>query len=219
MKDLTGKMFNGIYTVAFSHRDNQKRSFWIFRCYCGKNFISQGYKVTSGHTKSCGCMNSTKEFGYNEKIKNKIINNVTLTNNECWEWNKSLRLGYAQIIAFGQSWFGHRLSYKIFKGDFPNDLFVCHRCDNKKCINPEHLFLGTPKDNVIDMMNKGRQNHAKGTNAGRAKLCDSKVLEARRLYKYENIGYSKLARRYGVTSRTIYSAVNGKTWKHLKESE
>lgn len=77
--------------------------------------------------------------------------------NSCWEWIASLtKYGYGSFgIGKNRVLLAHRVSYKIYKGD-PSDLLVCHACDNPKCVNPEHLFLGTHKDNTTDSVNKGR---------------------------------------------------------------
>lgn len=76
---------------------------------------------------------------------------------DCWEWtgNKNM-LGYGMIWYDGKNIRAHRVSYLIFNGDLSDNLFVCHKCDNPSCVNPSHLFLGTSKDNMRDMIKKGR---------------------------------------------------------------
>jgi len=215
-RDITGQTFNGLTAIKHSHKDNGGRSHWIFRCHCGKHFTTQGYKVTSGHTKSCGCVNSVNRPGYAEEIRQKILDNVEIDANECWNWTKSLKsTGYAQIVAYGKGGHGHRVSYKVFRGDFDETLFVCHKCDNRRCMNPDHLFLGTAKDNHLDMMTKGRNRPVTHEKHHRAKLTKDDVMEARKIYFSGEHGCSVLAKRYGVTSRTIWCAINGITWKNI----
>jgi hypothetical protein len=82
-------------------------------------------------------------------------------NTGCWLWTRSLRpgCGYGQLKEGGRMRFAHRVAYELFVGPIGHGLYVCHRCDVKVCVNPDHLFLGTPKDNAQDMIRKGRQHY------------------------------------------------------------
>jgi hypothetical protein len=101
------------------------------------------------------CMND-------ENLKNLLLSKITIhPETDCWEWHAPDKFdGYGKLYIKpfrGQK--AHRLSYKVFKEDIPSKMFVCHKCDNRKCINPDHLFLGEAKDNIADMDSKHRRYH------------------------------------------------------------
>ena len=77
---------------------------------------------------------------------------------DCWNWTGATANGYG-VLNFGGQVRAHRLAYETFVGPIPDGLLVCHRCDNPRCVNPGHLFVGTNSDNTRDMVSKGRQRN------------------------------------------------------------
>lgn len=91
----------------------------------------------------------------------------------------------------------NRASYQVFCGEIPNGILVCHTCDNRRCINPEHLFLGTPNDNSIDMVSKGRDKFDINR-----KLTNEQILKIRELY-FKDISQQEIARLFNVSQATV----------------
>lgn len=88
---------------------------------------------------------------------------------DCLVYPPTKRDGYGRIRVDGKSWLAHRFSWVLANGPIPEGMYVCHRCDNPPCINPEHLFLGTQTDNMRDMAAKGRWNSWAGGDWNRRK--------------------------------------------------
>lgn len=138
--------------------------------------------------------------------------NIT-SDNGCWEWkNYRDNFGYGTIWWKGKPRLAHRVAYEISNGDIDNNLLVCHRCDNPKCCNPDHLFLGTNKDNVIDRNKKGRQARPKGESNSQSKLTWEIAGEIRRRYQSGGVSQRSLASEYGVNQSQVYRIVNNLRW-------
>jgi len=148
----------------------------------------------------------------------------------CWMWKGAKEKGYGIIrnqFPLKSNTSAHRLSYEIHKGLIPEGLFVCHKCDNPECSNPDHLFVGTHQENMEDMKIKGRANDGKntpyytnpestrGSKNPLAKLNESQVLEIRRRYIPRVLTMDQLAEEYGVSRGAILSVVHRKNWAHL----
>lgn len=137
----------------------------------------------------------------------------------CWNWTgpvfdkgygifKCRALGFRQMAASRASWIIHR-------GPIGPDDFVCHKCDNRLCINPDHLFIDSHQGNMADCARKGRIN--RGEDRPQAKLTEAAVREARRLRQSEGLGWDALAALYDVNRTCIRLAVLGRTWAHVDE--
>ena len=135
----------------------------------------------------------------------------------CWEWTASkVKGGYGQIRVSEQMQYSHRVAYQLYVGEIPAGMCVCHHCDNKGCVNPAHLFLGTQAENMLDCKNKGRGVHPdnSGEKNGRAKLTEAQVVEIRVRYS-EGDTQSNLAKEFGVTQTAISHIVCGRNWPKL----
>ena len=132
----------------------------------------------------------------------------------CWEWAKSTVRGYGSFGAGGVTVYCHKLSWCLHHGPVPDGLCVLHRCDNRKCVNPEHLFLGTREDNIRDMIAKDRSINLSGSSHGMSKLTEDQVRYIKtKLLSQQSL--SSLSREFGVSVQTIYAIHHGKTWKHV----
>ena len=134
----------------------------------------------------------------------------------CWNWLANKCNGYGQLSR-GRKMppiSAHRVSWIIYRGPIPEGMWVLHQCDNRACVNPDHLFLGTAQDNTNDMMKKGRDGHGccYGETAYNHKLTEDVVLQIR-----SSVGVKQrdLAKRFGVCQRVIFDIIHRKIWRHI----
>lgn len=130
----------------------------------------------------------------------------------CWEWTGACNTaGYGLLRVDQRSRGAHRYSYELHVGPIPAGLIVCHRCDNRRCVNPAHLFVGTYQDNMDDMKAKGRGVITRP----RAKLTDDQVREIRRAFARGDASQRQLARVYGVNQMAVSRLVRRETYGHV----
>lgn len=138
---------------------------------------------------------------------------------ECWEWTAS-----CSSDGYGQMWRGkdikghlssHRFSWELHNGRIENGFFVLHKCDNKLCVNPNHLFLGTQLDNIRDMDMKGRRVSAQpyGENSGTCKFTDEKIRQIREKYSTGQYLVRELSDEFGVSTSHVSAIVHNKIRK------
>lgn len=139
----------------------------------------------------------------------------------CWNWTGCIQSnGYARVRANGKSMGAHRASYMSFVGPIPEGHDVCHKCDNRSCVNPDHLFTGTRLDNMKDCVSKGRQAKGdalpdlRGENTHLSKLKEKAVLEIRRLGK-AGINTKELSAQFSVSVDNIRRILRRNTWRHI----
>lgn len=164
-----------------------------------------------------------------EKLVSRFIRKVSQPahGGACWQWVGSLnRNGYGQIRISGRTIKAHRASWVIHFGEIPGALHVLHRCDNRCCVNPDHLFLGTNDDNIADRMSKGRSRALRGPEHPFAKRPElrprgerhgrSTITEGVAVKILSATGTRKqIADAFGVTVVVVNNIKRRKTWKHI----
>jgi hypothetical protein len=134
-------------------------------------------------------------------------------NSGCWLWTGTLfSSGYGRVKRGGKHYRAHRDSFAVYKGPIPSGMLVCHTCDTRSCVNPEHLFLGTPRDNMLDMARKGRGRFPEsvGEANGRAKLTAADVSAIRA----DSRSHRVIAAEFGVCKTQITTIKAGKGWRN-----
>ena len=149
----------------------------------------------------------------------KLLSLVAVQDNGCWmflgPWNSH---GYGHLSYDGHIYRAHRASWELHNGPIPEGHCVLHRCDNRYCVNPEHLFLGTLKDNADDMRSKERDTYGEnfGENNGQAKLTEAEVRQIKQLLLQSQHTQYEIGSMFGVTREAIKMIKLGKTWRHLQ---
>lgn len=224
--DLTGLVI-GSFTVL-SEVDKpqgatQTGAYWLVRCECGEERIKAGSALRSIRSRggSCGCKKrlasskTMKEMMLKKHgtIKDRFLSRFTaLGDDDCWEWNAQKdKDGYGILPTNGAPIRAHRFSIKHFNGIDPTGFVVCHSCDNPSCVNPSHLFIGKPVDNVNDMLHKGRDMMV-GSRNNKAKLTELDVINIRSM---SSSGAKNIAIDYGVSKSTITRILSKKSWRHV----
>lgn len=134
---------------------------------------------------------------------------------KCWNFLAAFtRDGYGQLGIDGSMRRAHRISWILKHGKIPKGKYVLHTCDNRKCVNPKHLFIGNQKDNMVDMMNKGRNADTSGENNGRHRLDKNAIKVIKILYK-DGMSQKDIANKFYVGRSTISHLLVGDTWKKI----
>ena len=157
-----------------------------------------------------------------EKDKSRFLKYVFVEESGCWRWTGAVskRRKNKDERWYGRFWFknknmsAHRLSWIIHIGEIPKGLIICHKCDNTRCVNPAHLFVGTQQDNVTDMINKNRHSFPPRIREidgkpARAKLNDAQIVQLRLLRK-SGMTQLKIGKLLGVSQITVSKILLGK---------
>ena len=135
---------------------------------------------------------------------------------ECWTWLAAKNAkGYGKFLFNGENSLAHRVSCTLHNIKIPSGMCACHKCDNRACVNPEHIFIGTILDNTMDMVKKGRQRGGNGLYGETNK--QSKITEddVKYIRNHPNTPLPKLAEKFNVGKGNIWMIRHNKTWKHL----
>lgn len=190
---------------------------------CGKVFAAEQWLVASGGGIYCSveCRGMARRQTLDERFWKRVQKG-----DGCWEWQGAVHpSGYGVLFSYERGLAhptphrAHRLSWEIHVGPIPEGIFVCHRCDNRRCVRPDHLFLGTNTDNMRDASEKkrlvgNRSNHHLGSARPNAKITETDVVEMRRLSR-EGITGKELSARFGINRGTVSEILSGKLWKHV----
>lgn len=228
--DLTGQRFGRLVAQTLVSSDAQGRR-WLFHCDCGESVTTRASAVRYGKAQSCGCLQKEKasenaSIARAEKQKNapslhdRFWSKVErLGVDDCWRWLASFRRkdeGYGAFHFKGRHHPASRMAWIFTHGNIEGEnIEVCHSCDNPRCCNPRHLFLGDHLINNDDKVSKGR--HAFGERSGTAKLTEKEAIEIKRLKPTGRCPYgfrSSLAAKFNVSSGTI-TDIWTRSWTHL----
>ena len=196
-------------------KEYYKSKKYLCLCDCGIEKLVLTNSLIRGNTKSCGCIDSINRINYDEDCRKKLLNSIKITESGCWEWKKSChKQGYGNFPYKRKVLLAHRASWILFKGILDDKILVCHKCDNPPCCNPDHLFLGTDKDNVKDGFSKGRIKRKKGEQHYFHKLKEEDILIIRKMALAGDT-FKEIAKKFSVHRTCIGSVVNRKSWKHI----
>lgn len=134
----------------------------------------------------------------------------------CWIWTAGIfKSGYGYFSIKHRCFLAHRISWELKFGEIPLGLNALHKCDVRLCVNPDHIFLGTLKDNHDDMVRKGRNAKVCGERNAFAKLKNDQVIEIRSLYSAGGITQAALGSRFRVNEKIIQRVITNKSYKNI----
>lgn len=190
---------------------------------CGKQAIISSYLRTVRRGRYCSdeCMHKAEEKRAQDSWQNRFWSRVQKTD-DCWFWIGGIDTGgYGTLSTSNGTVHAHRLSYILHCGPIPDGLHVCHSCDinypqkdltYRRCVRPDHLFLGTNMDNRRDSVTKQRQ--ARGSGHGIAKLKEEDIIQIRYLVG-QGISHRIVAKMFGIHRTNVGLIIQGKAWRHV----
>ena len=216
--DMTGFKSNRWTVVSKAEKPlgaKQSGVFWNCVCECGNKAVVYGQTIRKEKSKSCGCLKSEQQSLRMKKMRlqqsgslhDRFFSRFVKLDSGCWQWRAHTdKDGYGVLPGDRKNTRAHRLSYELHKGQISDGFVICHHCDNPGCVNPDHLFVGTSKDNAQDALQKGRAYV--GEKNGRSKLTKENIKE---ILSSELNGV-QLAQKFGVTRSTINRVKRREAW-------
>ena len=148
-----------------------------------------------------------------ESDKEFLKKRIQISDDGCWVWQKSTREGYGRLLKNGKAYGAHVFSYLVHHGEIKNGFQVNHTCHNRSCVNPDHLYSGTQKQNVADMKNAGRSNYKAGEQNGNSKITEE---IAKEVYKDQG-SVRVIAEKYRISISLVYAIKKKQIWKKIHE--
>ena len=222
VRDLTGQKFGrwtAIKRVDKPEGTKDTGAYWLFRCECGTERVKRGAGVVNKGG-SCGCLRSEvnsiqmakMQLNRHGTIKDRFFSRFKKVDNGCWIWTAHAdKDGYGILSGNKSNTRANRLSYEIHHGPIKEGFVVCHTCDTPSCVNPDHLFQGTVKDNCRDMISKNRDKIV-GSRNNKAKLVEKDIPTIRSCSNHNSV----IAIDYGVCEATIKRIKARTLWRHVK---
>ena len=178
---------------------------------CGGPFKAWECKIRIGSGKYCShkCSTDASKVPVEERLWSMVHKT-----DKCWLWTGSKdKHGYGRISYNRKPILVHRLVLILDGANIVPSDFVCHKCDNPSCVNPDHLFIGSAKDNSQDMKKKGRS--CRGERQGQSKLTENIVKDIRSKYAEGKVTQKKLADEHGIHQVTVSEIITRKIWQHI----
>lgn len=209
--DLKGITFGKLKVLeTTASKGTSTAKFWKCLCECGNFHIASSQHLRLGQIKSCGCWFKKPDKLLIEEAKERFFKHFEKSEG-CWIWQGRIVKGYG-VLFYKKNLGAHRFSYLIHKGKIEKGLLICHHCDNPLCVNPEHLYQGTPKQNTQDAY--ARKRMLVGEKHHYAKLKEEEV----KLIFSSNAKGVDLATKYNVSEDTVSRIRTGKLWKSVNSS-